>query len=188
MRAARKAIQRATEVEVTKTAANRHCTRWIVVDGVCDRRRALTFGFRGMKWALVSCFSFPYPPKLVLQGPVILTPQELAFSQTHSFAELFQPHPHKVRPVHTPSPPRCWDYFGLPTLCAHPFPSTPAFPGCWYYWGACNGGWKRGNVLRMECRLQGKMVSHLPFTLVVFEIQTHTHKHKHRQTHIGGEG
>ena len=34
------------------------------------------------------------PPEFVLHGTVILTPQELALPQIHSFAELFQPHPH----------------------------------------------------------------------------------------------
>lgn len=124
------------------------------------------------------CHSPAFPAlKVILHGPVILTSQELAFSQTYSFAELFQSHPHKVFSLPTPSMPNCWDYFGPPTLCAHPFPCTPAFPGRWYYWSACNGGWKRGNVLGIECSLQRKMVSHLPFTQVTFEINTHTDTH-----------
>lgn len=99
-----------------------------------------------------------------------------------------------------PSPQLCWAFPATPTqglstphplpaklprlfwpahtLCS-PFPWTPAFPGRWYYWGACNCGWKWGSVLGIEGRLQGKMVSHLPFTLVTFELNTRTHRHTH---------
>lgn len=68
-------------------------------------------------------------------------------------------------------------YFGLPTLWAHPFPHTAAFPGHWYCWGVCNGGWKWESVLGTEHSLQRKVVSHLPFTQVTFEINTHRDTH-----------
>lgn len=141
-RAARKAIQRATDVEVTITAAT---TLHTVVNcsgqGLWQKNGSYSWLQRDdMSW---------------------LSPRSAAllsfFSHTHVRSFHYMPPPCQTADIILAGP------HSVLTL-SH----APAFLGRWYYWGVCSGGWKWGNVLGIECRLHRKLVSHLPLTQVNF--------------------